>query len=191
MIGPYGWRGVFLVAAAVYVLLIAPVAWLLLNVAEGGGGNKTLGVADQRPRAFDRQPGEALKQPVFWVLIGATLPVMGVVTSLAASIAAILGGFGIERAGAALLASTYMVSSAVGAVVGGWLADRLPPRLFYAGIIGAQALALVILSQHPTLYLIAAAMVAFGFSSGCLMPWSGAVVMQPRKPSGVRASTAC
>lgn len=176
VIGPEGWRTAFLIAAGLIGLIVAPIGWFMLNIPAGAPA----GTLKPEPveGVASAEGFTALKQPMFWILVAATLPVMFVLTSVPTSLAPIAADAGITTAKAAAVVSAFAASAATGSLAGGWLADRISARLLYGTVLAAMALVLLIMSQRPGLAVLTGAMVILGLGGGSLMPWTGAVIMR-------------
>jgi OFA family oxalate/formate antiporter-like MFS transporter len=182
LIGLVGWRWTFLVAAAVVVAVIAPVGWFLMDV-QAGAPARTMRKA-ATPGAVSAEGFDALKQPLFWVLLLAAMPILIALGAVPPNLAAVAADSGFDAGHAALLVSAFALGCAAGCLVGGWMADRLPPRMVYAGVLIAVILVLVIMAQRPSWIVMMVALGVFGLAGGSLMPLLSAIVMRTFGPEG-------
>ena len=176
LIGLVGWRATFLISAAIMVGVVAPAGWLLMNLKAGEpirSMERTAAHGMASAKGFD-----ALKHPTFWILMLATLPLMLPLVATAPSLAAIGRDAGFDAAQIGIMVSALAIGGAAGSLVGGWLVDRLPSRIVYAGIYSAVMLATLVMTQRHGWMVIMPALAAFGFAVGTMMPWVAAMVMR-------------
>lgn len=176
LIGVVGWRGTFLVAAVVVVGVIMPIGWFLMNV-EAGAPARTM-KPETSSEHVSAEGFAGLKQPIFWVLVLATLPIILTLAAVPPNLAAIAANSGVDPAHAALLVSALAIGAAAGCLVGGWMADRLPPRLMYAGIFFATVAVMLIMAGRPNWMVMVLAMGTLGLAGGSMMPWTAAMIMR-------------
>src|SRR6202008_4751602 len=85
-----------------------------------------------------------LKERAFWVIVFAAVPIMLVLGAISPNLAAIGVDAGLDSSKAAIPVSVLSIGAASGAIIGGWLCDRLPFRILYA-FMWATAMAVVLL----------------------------------------------
>ena len=176
LIGMVGWRSTFLISAAIMIGVVAPVGWLLMNLKAGEpvrSMERTAAHGMASAEGFD-----ALKHPTFWILLLATLPLMLPMVAVAPSLAAIGRDAGFDAVQIRIMVSALAIGGAAGSLVGGWLVDRLPSRIVYAGIFSVVMLATLVMTQRHGWMLVTPALAALGFAIGSMMPWVAATVMR-------------
>jgi MFS family permease len=173
LIGPVGWRGTFMIAAAIIAFIFAPLAWFVLDRSEGAPART---VPTPAAKGDGAKGFNAMRNPGFWALLAASLPMMVVLYSMMSNLAAIVADSGAAPGRVAMIVSVFQIAAAAGSLVGGWLADRIGLRTVYACIFAGISIPLAILAFAPGLYFMGAALLLMGFAGGSVMPWSGAVV---------------
>lgn len=97
--------------------------------------------------------------------------------------AAIVGRLGDDQRSAALAAGLVAVANGVGRLGGGWLTDRLAPRLFLTAGMLATAFCLLLLSSFPSRGLALAALGVTGIGYGAVAGAYPAAVAQIYGPA--------
>jgi OFA family oxalate/formate antiporter-like MFS transporter len=182
LIETVGWRATFLISAAVMAGVVAPVGWLLMNVDAGAPVRSSERAASHGTASVEGF--DALKQPTFWIMVLATLPLMLPLAAMAPNLAAIGNDAGLDAAHIRIMVSALALGAAAGSLVGGWLVDRLPSRVFYAGIFTAVMLAMIVMTQRHGWMVATPALAALGLAGGSMMPWIAAMVMRCYGPAG-------
>jgi OFA family oxalate/formate antiporter-like MFS transporter len=171
-----GWRSTFLISAAIMVGVVAPAGWFLMNLKAGEPVRSA-----ERAAAHGIAPADgftALKHPTFWILLLATLPLMLPVVAVSPSLAAIGRDAGVDPAYIRIMVSALAIGGASGSLLGGWLVDRLPSRVVYAGIFSMVMMAMLVMTQRHGWMITTPALAALGFAIGSMMPWVAATVMR-------------
>ncbi len=140
VIAGQGWRQGYVVLAGIAIVLGLPlVLWLMPRGASTRGG------------AAGAAPGDSswLKTRDFWLMALANV-LANVATSGAISqLSPMLQDKGLTAGAAALGISAFAVGQFVGKLGGGWLLDRVEPRLVASVLTGIPALAFVLLLYGP------------------------------------------
>ena len=152
VIATQGWRQGYVVLAGIAMVIGLPlVLWLMPRGASTHGSP-----------AIAAAPGDGawLKTRDFWLMALASV-LANVATSGAISqLSPMLQDKGLTAGAAALGISAFAVGQFVGKLGGGWLLDRVEPRLVASVLTGVPALAFVLLLYGPAeaapLYLAAA-----------------------------------
>jgi MFS family permease len=176
VMGAVGWRGTFLVAAGI-VLSLVVIGWFLMNV-EAGAPSRALKAAEPAHGVVSADGFNALRQPVFWMLLVAVLPIVLILGGIPPNLAPIAADSGIGTASIAVLVSIFSIACAVGSLGGGWLIDHIGPRVIYVAVLVSIAVALLIMGQRPGFMVMGFALALFGVAGGTIAPWTGAMVMR-------------
>ncbi len=176
LIGGFGWRGAWRVNALLVLLVLLPIVALMVRDRPEDVGQHPDGVrpAEGEAEALSTaEPsfalGQAVRQPAFWGLLGASAVPSLVVTGLAFNQMAIFTERGLPSTIAAI---TFTVESAVGlptTLLAGWLVDRYPLRYTLAAgqICLLVAMLALLAANSPALALFYSAW--RGASSGLWM----------------------
>lgn len=162
----WGYQAALLVVAA-FLVAAGAVAFLLLRRS---------GVGDSIDR--DAEPGAAPAAPfgeiaVLWLLFFLS-SLVGVMTlAHAAPMAASFHG-GERHLGLAV--SLVALGNVAGRLSGGWLSDRLSPRMLLCGAPALSAAALAVLLALPRLEVLLASLCAVGAGYGCIAGCLPAIV---------------
>lgn len=132
VIGAFGWRVAWLVAAATIALVVVPVAWFGMIDRPSDVGQFVDGIepVDRNIQVevtgLDR--AEAVRTYNFWVLAGATAAVSMLITALNFHQVALLGESGFTSSEAAALFLPQMIGSTIGSPAMGFALDRFGSR---------------------------------------------------------------
>ena len=187
-----GWRWTAVIVGLIVLVLAYPISRVVRNRPEEYG-QRPDGDADRRevgpsvpggsstPAGEVETPGltagEAIRTPAFWLIsVGHGLTVsllVAMVTHLALMLIEEPFDFSLQTA--AWVMATYMGTSMVSNVVGGYVGDRVPKNLtiFVCSVIqGASVLAITLVHNAPMAFLFA---VAFGIGDGGRNPLTIAI----------------
>lgn len=136
MLMRFGMQGVFLANAALYALLI-PILFLVVEYPKdigqkARGADDAAASATTAAKPADFPTAMILRYPEFWLMcfgVG-TLTALGVV--MTTHLVPLMVDKGYELTTASGLLSAYGLSIAGGALVFGWLSDRIGPMVAYA-----------------------------------------------------------
>lgn len=183
LVAHYGWRGGYLGLAAIWAVIVLPMAWLFLR---DGGARPAASDAAAPAEPF---PGytvsEGLRTGSFWKLFfGAFCSTAGGV-ALIMNMVPIMVSTGIDKGTAAWIQGLAGLSTIVGRVFGGWLMDRMSAKYIAAASTVAAVLLPLMLLLAPGVALAAAfGAFAYGFAGGAKM---GAIVYLTSRHLGQRA----
>lgn len=163
LLGPYGWRGAFIGVALIVLVLGAPVLLLLLRDAPGS----TLVQRRDETPLDGVTVGEAIRTPIFWLLLLGAAAGAGGMTAVFTHVVPILADRGIGLGEATLVVAIFALVTAAWQVTSGYLLDRLrTPRLItpmYAIAIGG--LLLLHLGQGHGALMLAGALLGIGLGA--------------------------
>lgn len=185
LVAHYGWRGGYLGLAAIWAVVVLPLAWLFLR----DGGARPASRAAEPTVPAEPLPGltvaEGIRTPDFWKLFfGAFCSTAGGV-ALIMNMVPIMVFTGIDKSTAAWIQGLAGLSTIVGRVFGGWLMDRMSAKHIAAASTVAAVLLPVMLLLAPGVALAAAfGAFAYGFAGGAKM---GAIVYLTSRHLGQRA----
>ena len=156
LIEGYGWRGAWTTLGfVVWALLCLPAALLVRNRPEDldptadrpptGPGDRSARTATLR----ESEPGwtarQAIRTAAFWRVVSALATSGMVTTGLVFHQVSILGGRGVSQESALGLLGVQAAFACVMSLVGGYLADRIPPRHLLSASMVLMAMAIVLL----------------------------------------------
>lgn len=120
----WGWRGAFALMAMLSVLGGIPAVMLL--VPDGGRAGSGIGKPTATDPAADRS---FLKTRDFWLLTLALIAMSLATAGAASQLAPMVQDNGLDARTAALALSFFSAGTFIGRLGGGWLLDRIEPRL--------------------------------------------------------------
>lgn len=189
LIEGYGWRDAWVALAfAVWALLGVPAALLVRNRPED------LGLEPDRPRPPSRPTAgsaptvaspapahawtarQACRTPAFWKVVSALATSAMVSTGLVFHQVSLLSERGVTKAAALGLLSVQAFFACVTSLVGGYLADRIPPRRLLSASMVFMALAIVLLMGVRSPLVALPYSVLLGLHTG-IQRCSGATVL--------------
>jgi MFS family permease len=176
-IGWLGWRATWLVAAAVVVGVVVPIAWFgLVDLPRGSRGVTAPNADAVTGASFDRRA--AVRTASFWMLASVTGAASMMVTALNFHQIDLLGEAGLSRTTAAALFIPQVLGATIAGVSIGYVGDRFGTRYLPAVGMGlllvAQLLAAV---AAPGLVVIVYAVV-LGATGGSVR--TATATLQPR-----------
>ena len=178
IIARWGWRAAMLAIAAMVALILIPATLVIVRnrpeelglvpdgqtavVAEGATGDAHIAAL---PSAAERvlTLGEAFAAPAFLLILAGSLLSIGAVGGVIQHLQLYLLDQRFSPAEAARVASLLLVSSIVGRLVMGGLADRFRPKRVMLAACLLVAGAIPLLFSSSTVYLFA---IVFGFGMG-------------------------
>lgn len=181
----YGWRGGYLGLAAIWAIVVLPMAWLLLR----DGGPRPAVRPGEASAPAGPLPGytaaEGFRAPAFWKLFfGAFCSTAGGV-ALIMNMVPIMVSTGIDRGTAAWIQGLAGLSTIVGRIFGGWLMDRMSAKhIAAASTVTAVLLPLMLILAPGAVLAAAFGAFAYGFAGGAKM---GAIVYLTSRHLGQRA----
>ena len=120
----WSWRGAFIGMALVSVICGIPA--VLLLVPDGGRAGSGIGAPGASPAPGDRQ---FLRTRDFWLLALALITMSLATAGAASQLAPMVQDTGLDATTAALALSFFSAGTFIGRLGGGWLLDRIEPRL--------------------------------------------------------------
>lgn len=180
LIASVGWRGAFLVLAAVIAIVVVPLVWFMYDDPAG------------LPVKAAASPGEAspklggfgaLGTVAFWLILASVLPINIGLAAIPAIAVDIARDAGLGMTAASLFVTVFAVAGSAGGLGGGWLCDRIGLRRVYAGICVTFLAALGLFAIQPGAVLLTVAMGLIGLAGAAIIPWWSANVAERFGPA--------
>ena len=131
LIGAYGWRTTWVIAAVVVVAVVVPIGWFgLRSMPRGTVDSDDAERAAGQPRSHTRS--EAMRTRAFWMLASVSATAAMLVTALNFHQIDLMADAGISETSAAALFIPQVVGSTVAGLLVGYVADRVGARLLPA-----------------------------------------------------------
>jgi predicted MFS family arabinose efflux permease len=170
LIAHYGWRGAYLAIGAMPLLFALPIGLLCFH----DPGQRDVHARHRREAARARSastPGLSMRQTVhqwrFWLLGLCFVSLAFGVGGLIANMENLLKLAGFERSSIVALTSMIGLSVIAGRIAGGWLIDRFWAPAVAAALLGAPALACILLGDTILDYRTAAlSIILIGLAAG-------------------------
>ncbi|WP_293681716.1 MFS transporter [uncultured Phenylobacterium sp.] len=124
----FGWRMMLQISAVTVFVLVLPIAWFML-VARVVPATGDVGEASQSAGGWTA--ADTLRRPAFWLIIAGVLPIMLALIAIQSNLAVIADDAKLSPKVAGYLVAIVAGGAALGAVVVGWLADRIDARIIY------------------------------------------------------------
>ena len=185
LITAFGWRTALVIIGVVVLVTGIPGALIIRHRPESIGlrpdGDPTpppqpVAKAMGAVRQINFQPMDALRTPAFWllaVIFGSRhLTTSGAIVHLPAMM--VDKGYSLEIAAA--IAGLVGLASIPGRLLGGWLGDKVPKYLVFAGCMALLAFGLVMLMVGSTPLHLGIFVMAYGAAYGGAVPLSMAMV---------------
>jgi sugar phosphate permease len=177
LVSHIGWRGAMHVICGGILLVLVPVSWLVIK-----NHPRDLGLeADGKAAANAASPGQAsairekegllslgkvLKTPEFWLIALGSFLSIGAIGGLIQHFVLFLRDRRFAPEKAAGVASFLLISSILGRVIMGWLADRIPKKYVMLIAFSAVACAVPLLYAGDLARLAYVFAFVFGFGMG-------------------------
>jgi MFS family permease len=168
----HGWRETFIWLAAVSLVLVGPLTWLVLRRS----------APDLDPEAvqnhFDSRlwtTKEILSTSRFWLPVLCMLPMMLAFGAVQFNIGAFASDLGFGTGVAARLVAVSSVCMVLGKFFFGGLGDRLDHRLLYWMSLAFMACAMAILQTEASIWVLTLGVICVGLSGGGLLPLLGLI----------------
>lgn len=156
LIEAHGWRGAWAVLAfGVWVLLCFPAVFLVRNRPEDLGlepdrapatpGKGSLGPEANGATEHPWTARQASRTAAFWRVVSALATSAMVSTGLVFHQVSLLGGRGVSKESALGMLGVQALVACVVSLVGGYLADRFPPRRLLSASMVLMAIAMAVL----------------------------------------------
>lgn len=150
-----GWRGGIITLAMISVVIGVPAVTFLLprNVGHAGGATRRVGGGVDRGFLATRD---------FWLMVCANIAMSLATAGAISQLSPMIQEEGVGPRSAALALSIFAVGQFAGRLGGGWLLDRLEPRLVAVGLTIVPGLGFVLLllgDGVASLALVAAGMI--------------------------------
>jgi MFS family permease len=181
LIAAYGWRQANLVLAALVVVVVVPVVWLVVSNTPGDRGVAPEPEASRpdgtSPVAFPQWTTRTiLSERAFWVAVIAFAPMMAAFGAAQQNFAPYTADLGIDARATSYLVSLMAIVMVAGKVFFGAMSDRLDHRLLYWIAVGVLIVSLVLMTRTPAYGLLVVISGLLGFAAGGFLPLLGAVV---------------
>lgn len=170
----YGWRGAYLVVAAVVLIVGFSVMALIVRESPQTMGLTVDGLPPGDPQAvtkpnYGMERSEAMRTSAFWLMLVAFLLIGASVSSVQGHMIPLLRNRGVDAGTAATVLSVLGGSLVIGRIAAGWLMDRFfAPRVAIAFLIG-PIVAIALLAAGVTGTWAFAAGVLTGLAVGAEM----------------------
>lgn len=125
--------------------------------------------------------GDILRSGGFWILVAGMLPLIAVPTAIQTNLLPIMADHGVGARDASLALAALALGNALGAVVIGWMADKVDPRLVTTGVAAVMAASLVALASGGGLLVGVGAAFALGLPTGGIMPLASVLAFRQFK----------
>lgn len=182
LIETQGWRGAYaFLGFGIWLLLLPLLALVYRNKPqdlglEPDGGEPTRDVpADRRETLPSFTLKQALRTRSFWLLVCGMASWSMSGTGIQFHIVSIFAERGLTAADAAAMFSVYAGVMALGRLLGGFLADRVPLNLLMAAALAVQAVGMTLLNRADAEWLPWIFGVCFALGSSLLMSVSETV----------------
>ncbi len=173
LISHIGWRGAMHSISGGILLVLVPVSWLVIRNHPRDLGLLPDGRIRPSDEAVAPEAGERLRSlrqvfrtPEFWLIALGSFLSIGAVGGLVQHFVLFLRDRGLVAEKAAGVASFLLVSSILGRIVMGWLADRIPKKYVMLIAFSAVAGAVPILYGGDVSRLAYVFAFVFGFGMG-------------------------
>ena len=190
-----GWRSAWILLGGVMLVLgVVPCAWLIRRQPEDMGLLPD-GAVSAQPAAEPQEPGtrggesadgqpqrtslpEILRSPSFWLVLVSLFLVSSGTSGIGLHLVPHLIQQGLDPLKAVAAISIMSITGAVGALLLGFLAERLPPRFMLAAVYMLGAISMVVLinaDDLPKTYVFAMLQGITGSGVNILTPllWAG------------------
>lgn len=159
-----GWQGTLAMFAGLSTLLLPLIWWNVpasFPTAENAGLAQTL----TKSTMFD-----VLRRRVFLWTVFAYALLMGTTMAWTVHIAAFLATIGMDALQQASVLALSFWMGIPGALIFGYLADRIKPVLLFACMIGLSGVALILYAQNPAPGIVVGLVAMAGFAMGGAIP---------------------
>lgn len=168
-----GWRETLVWLAAISLLLVGPLTWLVLRRTPQVSGSGTAATADPGGRIWTTR--EILTSSRFWLPVLCILPMLTAFGAVQLNIGALAGDLGFGSGVAARLVAISAVCMVLGKFFFGGLGDRLDHRYLFWIALAFMSGAMVILQLDASLWMLTSGVVALGLAGGGLLPLMGLI----------------
>ncbi|MHA7836589.1 MAG: MFS transporter [bacterium] len=169
----WGWRGGYLLMAAITFGLVLPLVWLVIpSRPPDPAPHESAAAAGDAPPSGSRPPdlGGIARMPVFWLTAAVFALMAGIATGWMSQIAPFLVESGLAEPEVAGLLALQFWLGIPGALLFGALADRVRLVTLYLGILVFQGLAYLVYASEIPPAGISLLVVSFGFVGGGIIP---------------------
>ncbi|HVQ68327.1 MAG TPA: MFS transporter [Bradyrhizobium sp.] len=180
----FGFAAAMLIAAAVTVAVLVPVALAWIGPRSQAGAAETSASSQPQPppATADISRAKLIRSLAFWTIsLPFALALVAQIGFIVHQIALLEPKVGRSSAGLAVSVMTFM--SIAGRFGLGMVVDRFDPRLAAAFSIVSQAVALLAIRQADTVPVILAASAVFGFSVGNLITLPPLIIHREFSPA--------
>jgi sugar phosphate permease len=195
LIAAYGWReACFILGVSAFVILL-PVAWAVVDEPKGSKGHAPSPADETSPEAVEAMAAasdmtaaetlaadrdwrvmEVLREPSFWLLIAACLPLIVCFNAIQYNLGPLMQDLGIPAQRGSLIVSAMAVSMIFGKLLFGHQADIRPHRYLVALMgLGFVFCGFAFMQASSFLSLLPAAII-MGFATGGFMPLIATII---------------
>ena len=161
-----GWRTALAVSGASILVIIPLLAVLFMRER---APVETADAAEHSSSA-EAPTGNIVRTAAFWIILAGIFPMQAASTAIQANLLPIAADHGVGLRDASFMLSGLAAGTIAGAILFGWLVDRIDPRLVVGGAAGLMAASLIAFAGHGGLAVAASATVVLGFAGGSIMP---------------------
>jgi MFS family permease len=180
------WRIAMPLAGALMVVIIPAAAWLFLKdtPAKPGGAQAAAGGDAHSGGSQAMTTRQILATGAFWMILLGVLPIMATLNAVKANIVPYFADMGVGVSQASYVLSSMSGGAAVGALLVGWLADRMDARWMMTAVAAVVALGLLSLVGQANFLLLSAGLTAMGVAVGGVVPLMGIFIVRSFGPHG-------
>lgn len=173
LIERYDWRDAIMLAGPGIAVIIVIVAMVMREPMSPFVAQQNAGTADVTERWTI---GELVRARDFWLLAGT----IGILFSMSQALLSSLVAYGSDRgfsaSQAAMLLSGVSLSSIIGKLLIGAMADRVDKRLLLGGVAALFGVFVLILLMHPAFAVLIGGCLVAGAAIGGSLPLWGAII---------------
>jgi sugar phosphate permease len=169
-----GWRNAYLLAGAVVLALMLPLALLIFVNRPEDVGQQVDGDNIDIEKTNDHIPEtsldlkQAMRTRAYWIMVAVMISWAGIITAIIFNLLPIFTAKGLTEEEAAFTFTLLLIISAVGQLIGGYLADRIPLQwLAFSGLTLYTA-GVLSLGLAPDTWVVLAYTTSVGLAQGFL-----------------------
>jgi len=178
----FGWRAAHLVIAALIMIVVVPLVWIVVrNTPEQRGvapdpETDYAVTGGQAPVFPQHSTSSILKNRNFWVMILAFTPMVTAFGGIQQNLGPFARDMGIDDQRTSYLISIFAGVMLFAKVFFGAMADRFDHRYLYTLAVGVLAGAMFMMLSHPGFLGMLLVAILLGFAAGGFLPLLGAIV---------------
>ena len=181
LLATVGWRQTNLILAALVVITVVPVVWLIVrNTPQDRGVAPEADAPLARGMSAPVFPAwttlQIFKQRAFWVPVLAFTPMMAAIGAAQQNFAPYTEDLGIDAQATSYLVSLMAVVMVGGKIFFGAMADRWDHRYLFALAVAVLVATLALMTLAPSYAQLVVISGMLGFAAGGFLPLLGAIV---------------